>query len=77
MKTLVVYYSKTGTTAKVAQEIIKGKSCDFDEIQYDEGTKNISYTRKPSDYEHVILLTPVWAFSLAEAAEKCYNRPSV
>ena len=66
MKTLVVYYSKTGTTKKVAQTIIESKNCDYDELQYDEKTKTITHTNNPSDYEHIILLAPVWAFALAE-----------
>ena len=66
MKTLVVYYSKTGTTKKVAQAIIDSKSCDFDELQYDEKAKTIGSSRNPADYEHIIILAPVWAFALAE-----------
>ena len=66
MKTLVVYYSKTGTTKKVAQAVIAGKNCDYDELRYDEKTKELNYSGNPSDYEHIILLSPVWAFSLAE-----------
>ncbi len=66
MRTLVVYYSKTGTTAKVAQEIIKKANCDSDELQFDESSKTIGNKRNPSEYERVILLAPVWAFSLAE-----------
>ena len=66
MKTLVVYYSKTGNTKKVAEAVIESKNCDFDELQYDEKTKMAHYKRDPSDYAHIILLSPVWAFSLAE-----------
>lgn len=66
MKTLVVYYSKTGTTKKVAQSVVEKLACDSDEIQYDEAAKAIKSILNPSDYERVILLSPVWAFSLAE-----------
>jgi len=66
MKTLVVYYSKTGTTKVVADTVIEKKGCDFDELKYDKKTKAIEYLRDPADYEHVILLAPVWGFELAE-----------
>jgi len=66
MKTLVVYYSKTGTTRKVAQTMIAAKSYDFDELQYDEKAKTISFARDPAEYDRVILLSPVWAFALAD-----------
>ncbi|MDR1735414.1 MAG: hypothetical protein LBR85_00900 [Oscillospiraceae bacterium] len=66
MKTLVVCYSKTGTTAKVAKDLVKGKDFDYDELKYDEGAKTTSHTRNPAEYERVILLSPVWAFSLSE-----------
>ena len=66
MKTLVAYYSKTGTTKKVAQAIVSKLSCDIDEITFNDQTKAISHTKEPSDYDKVILLAPVWAFSLAE-----------
>ncbi|MCL1828711.1 MAG: hypothetical protein FWG32_04355 [Oscillospiraceae bacterium] len=74
MKTLVVYYSKTGTTKKVALSVIDSKKCDFDELQYDEGTKTIKNSRDPSDYEHIIILSPVWAFSLAEPIKSYIGR---
>lgn len=32
MKTLVVYYSRTGTTAKIAKEIAENLKCDLEEI---------------------------------------------
>jgi len=66
MGTLVVYYSKTGTTKKVARTVIEKLNCDFDELQYDDKTKSISDSLEPSAYERVILLSPIWAFALAE-----------
>ena len=66
MKTLVVYYSKTGNTKKVAKAVIKELNCDDVELIYDETTKTIKSAPDPSGYERVILLCPIWAFSLAE-----------
>ena len=66
MKTLVVYYSKTGTTKKVAEALIAKKNCDYDELLYDEELKSVNSMRGPSEYDCVILLAPVWALSLAE-----------
>ncbi|MCL2608483.1 MAG: hypothetical protein FWD94_01060 [Treponema sp.] len=66
MKTLVVYYSKTGTAKKVAQDVIEKMNCDFDELQYDEKTKEMRHLRNPSDYEHIIIIAPVWAMNLAK-----------
>jgi len=70
MKTLVVYYSKTGTTQKVAESIVKLMECDVDALQFDEKTKEVTSTKNPSDYERIILLSPVWAFSIAEPMKK-------
>ena len=66
MKTLVVYYSKTGTTRMVAQSVIAEKNCDCDELQFDEKAKSISHAIDPSEYDCLILLSPVWALALAE-----------
>ena len=66
MKTLVVYYSKTGNTRNVAQAVIAENNCDYDELQYDEKKKSVEFVHDPSEYDCVILLAPVWAFSLAE-----------
>ncbi|MCL2045355.1 MAG: hypothetical protein FWG88_03105 [Oscillospiraceae bacterium] len=66
MNTLVVYYSKTGNTEKVAKAIIEKKNCDFDILEYDDKTKKMSSKLDPALYEHIILLSPIWAFSLAE-----------
>ena len=70
MKTLVVYYSKTGTTKKVALDVIADRSCDFDELRYDEKANSIDYERDPSEYDRLILLAPVWAFALATPMKK-------
>jgi hypothetical protein len=66
MKTLVVYYSKTGNTKKVAEAVIGELGCDHAELAFDENAKTIEGAADPSGYERVILLCPVWAFSLPE-----------
>ena len=66
MKELIVFYSKTGTTKKVAEKIIDEKQCDFDELRFDEQTKIMNESRDPSLYDHIILMSPVWAFALAD-----------
>jgi menaquinone-dependent protoporphyrinogen IX oxidase len=66
MKTLVVYYSKTGTTKAVAGAAQKKLCCDLDEILYDQKEAAIQTAKDPAEYDRVILLSPVWAFSLAE-----------
>ena len=70
MNTLIVYYSKTGNTRTVAEAVIKKLGCDFDEIIYDEKSETIRYSKNPADYGRIILLAPVWAFSLAEPMKK-------
>lgn len=66
MKTLAVYFSKTGNSKKVAEAVIKELGCDYAELTYDEKANTMGGARDPSDYERVILLCPIWAFSLAE-----------
>jgi len=66
MKTLVVFYSKTGNSKKVANAAIKELDCDYTELIFDESEKVIKGGVDPSGYEHVIMICPVWAFELAE-----------
>ena len=84
MKTLVVYYSRTNTTKKIAEEIKNKLNCDIEEISDDKKysgklgyirggfnattgktseLKNIS--KNPSDYDLIIIGTPVWASNMA------------
>ena len=74
MNTLVVYYSKTGNTEKVAKSIIEKKNCDFDILQYDAKGKLMSSKLEPALYDHVILLSPVWAFSLADPMKQYIHK---
>ncbi|KYC45269.1 MAG: flavodoxin [Candidatus Methanofastidiosum methylothiophilum] len=41
MKTLVVYYSRSGTTKKIAEEISKKAKCDIEEIVDNKNRKGI------------------------------------
>jgi len=66
MKTLIVYYSKSGNTRKVAEKIKDTLSCDWDEIQYDENAHTIKSAVDPAGYDRIILMCPIWAFSLPE-----------
>lgn len=84
MKTLIVYYSRTNVTKKIAELLQKELNCDIEEITdggkyngrlgYMKGGMNASMNRtsdidpiskNPSDYDLIILGTPVWASNMA------------
>ena len=84
MKILIVYYSRTNVTRKIAEELQKKLDCDIEEItdggKYNgklgflKGGMNASMgrtsyinpiTKNPSDYDLVIVGTPVWASNMA------------
>jgi len=86
MKSLVVFYSRTGTAKRVALEITKGLQGDSEEIidQKDrKGAKGFligggdaalkktteinQITKDPSEYDLVVIGTPVWSFTMAPA----------
>ncbi len=94
-KILVVFYSRTGTTRKIAQEISNTLSCDIEEIVdlksragikgfmvggKDAMRRNLTeikpVERTPSDYDIVIIGTPVWASNMTPAIRTyiTYNR---
>ena len=71
MKTLVVYYSLTGNTRKIALKIAKNLGADLDEIidkkNYGDkamGKKDleIDFKKDPSKYDLVVIGSPVWGF---------------
>lgn len=83
-KTLVVYYSRSGMTRKVGENIANILKCDVEEIVdtksrkgfwgylvsgFESATKKlppIQDTRKdPSQYDIVVVGTPVWAGNMA------------
>ena len=80
MRALVVYYSRTGYTKKVAEELAKAMQCDAEEIidtvnrkgpigfmnsGRQAGNKSLTklqpIAKDPSQYDLVIVGTPVWA----------------
>jgi len=84
MKTLIIYYSRTGNTKKIASEIAISLSADIEEIiepkkrsgiigwlksGYDATLRKItpinSIKNNLSDYDLVIIGTPVWSFNMA------------
>ncbi len=86
MTHLVVYYSRTGTTKKLAKSIKRKLDCDEEEIidkkdrsgvlgflraSWDawRGKETEIYGGKkdPSNYDHILIGTPVWAGSPAPA----------
>ena len=75
-KILVVYYSKTGNTKKVAEKIFKILKADIDEIVVKgkhmlfQKKFEMNYKKNPSNYDLVIVSTPVWAFNLVPAVKK-------
>ncbi len=86
MKTLIVYYSRTGTTRKVADSLAEKLSASVEEIidQRDRAgvkgyvlggrdafqerlTEIAPMDSTPSDYDLLIVGTPVWAGRMAPA----------
>lgn len=66
MKTLIVCYSKTGNTRKVAQKVQATLNCELDEIEYDPKAHAVTSGKNPAGYGRVILMCPIWGFRLPE-----------
>jgi flavodoxin len=85
-KTLVIFYSRTGTTKKVGEEIAKSLNSDIEEIidkknrsgaigwlgagkdaMKNKLTEINGVTKNPSDYDTIIIGTPVWGGSISPA----------
>jgi flavodoxin len=87
MKILIVYYSKTGNTKKIAKEIAKNLNADLDEIKdlqyqgwnvlgkvmFKKETK-IKYKKNPLKYDLVIVGTPVWAWNITPPVRTYLNK---
>jgi flavodoxin len=86
MKTLIVYYSRTGITKKVAEYLQRKLNCDIEEIidtkkrdgvlgyiigGKDAMQKNLTtikpLTKNITDYEQIIIGTPVWGHKITPA----------
>jgi flavodoxin len=84
MKTLIVYYSRTGNTKMVAESLATSLNCDIEEIKDTEKRSGIiGYIKSgyetsrdklpvikepeydPSQYDLIIVGTPVWAGKMA------------
>jgi len=75
MKTLVVYYSKTGNTKKAAEAVINELGdCDVSMLTFDEKANTIGGAVDPSEYGRVILLSPIWAFALSTPMKLYLNK---
>lgn len=66
MNTLIVLFSKTGNTRGVADKVIEALGCECTELTYDEKNKKTEGGLDPSGFERVILMCPIWAFTLPE-----------
>ena len=86
MKTLIVFYSRTGCTRAAAQALAAPLGADVEELKETadrSGAKGyllagrdamrkrlaalLPTTRQPTDYDLVIVGTPVWAFTMCPA----------
>lgn len=84
MKTLILFYSRTGTTKKVAEKLAPMLGADIEEISdninragvsgylisgrdaaFKKLTKINSISHNISDYDLVIIGTPVWAWTMS------------
>jgi flavodoxin len=69
-KILVTYYSRSGNTRYVAEEISKRLGADVDVIKNKPKGRGVDYTRDPSDYNLVIVGTPVNGFTVSRPVMK-------
>ncbi|MCK5684080.1 hypothetical protein KAJ27_08160 [bacterium] len=85
-KILVVFYSRTGVTRKIAQELAAGLGADIEEIHDKKNrsgamgyitasidavtrkcTEIENCVKKPSEYDLVIIGTPIWGSTMCSA----------
>lgn len=75
-KILVTYYSNTGNTKKIAEEISKNLNADIDRIVVKgkhmpfQKKFEMEYKKNPANYDLIIVGTPVWAFGPSPCIKK-------
>ncbi|MFA6215110.1 MAG: flavodoxin domain-containing protein [Patescibacteria group bacterium] len=80
MKTLVIYYSLTGNTRFIAEQIAQKSGADILELKPERGQgsksrpKPLPLTKDLADYDLIILGTPVWGFNFAPAIRTFLNQ---
>ncbi len=86
MKILIVYYSRTGATKKVAETLKRELNADIEEVQdiknrmgflgylfagrdatFGSLTDIKEVTKNPTEYDIVIVGTPIWAWNVTPA----------
>ena len=93
MKTLIVFYSRTGCTRAVAEKLAPQLGADLEELQEKADRRGVAgymlagrdamlkrpadllpTTRRPADYDLVVIGTPVWAFTMCPAVRAWLQR---
>ena len=82
MKTLIVYYSRTGNNARLAEQLHERVESEIDRIIDAQATNSrakdafralfkrttaIEFAQDPGDYDQVVVVTPFWVGSLPPA----------
>lgn len=86
MKILIVYYSRTSTTKKIAETLQKELNADVEEVQDIKNRRGFlgylfagqdatfgsltdikEVTKNPTEYDIVIIGTPIWAWNVTPA----------
>ena len=74
MKTLVVYYTKTGNTKIVGDAIAKDLDADLEEII---ALADIEIQKNPGNYELIVIGTPIWAADMTPAIRNYLTKHEV
>lgn len=92
---MVTFYSKSGNTKKVGEEIAKNLNADIDEIidkkdrsgikgwlggggdAFFKKSTEIEYKKDPSEYDLVVVGTPIWAGSVTPAVRAFLSKYNI